>query len=76
MKTTIKSYLTVFLIALTLILSGCSSDSGAKQSGILGIGGSSSSSSSSGGVSINFEELSFSPQKDNEFSLVMNSNFN
>lgn len=72
MKTTIKSYLTVFLIALTLILSGCSSDSGAKQSGILGIGGSSSSSSSSGGVSINFEELSFSPQKDNEFSLVMN----
>ena len=59
------------LLASALLLSGCTSDTGAKESGFLG-GGSSSSSSSGSGVSIEFQELNFKPQKDNEFSLVMN----
>lgn len=71
-KTSKKSLFVTLILAVTLILSGCTSDSGAQQSGILGIGGSSSSTSSSGsGVTINFQDLSFKPQKDNEFSMVM-----
>jgi hypothetical protein len=59
------------LIASALLLSGCTSDTDAKESGFLG-SGSSSSGSSGSGVSIEFQELNFKPQKDNEFSLVMN----
>jgi opacity protein-like surface antigen len=69
---TITKIISTILFSSALLLSGCSLDSGAKESGILGIGGSSSSSSSGTGVSIKFQELNFKPQKDNEFSLVIN----
>jgi opacity protein-like surface antigen len=69
---TITKIIGSILFSSILLLSGCSSDSDTKESGILGLGSSSSSSSSVTGVSINFQELNFKPQKDNEFSLVMN----
>jgi opacity protein-like surface antigen len=69
---TITKIIGAILFSSILLLSGCSSDNDAKNSGILGFGGSSSSSSSGSGVLIKFQELNFKPQKDNEFSLVMN----
>lgn len=63
--------LIILLLAFGLLFSGCSTSTSGQQSG-LSIGGGGSKSTSSSGVTINFDDSNFEPQKDNEFSLIMN----
>jgi len=64
--------LMILFIVFGLIFGGCSSTD-SKQSGLPFIGsGSSTSASSDSGILIDFSDSNFEPQKDNEFSLVMN----
>jgi len=52
-----NNILVILLVGLALVLSGCSSDTGAKQSGIFGIGtGSSSNSGSGSGIDLSFAQ--------------------